>query len=244
MPAAPPHYSESILIVEDEIVTRRLLEQALTSAGFSATGVGTFREAEGTILRDSFAVILLDLSLPDGDGLVLCERIRTRSRTPVIIITARGETEDIVKGLELGADDYVTKPFDVRTVVARVKAQIRRAGELSTADGVRPIQVGKLSIDAERRDVFIAARPLAVTNTQFELIHILALRSPRAVHRDVLFDELWGSEVERSEKILAVYIYRLRQRIEEDPDHPQYLTTIRGFGYALVDPAKSGGESR
>lgn len=233
--------NDAILVVEDDVVTRRLLERTLGASSFAVTGVASFREAEATLARATFAVILLDRLLPDGDGLVLCERIRTRSRTPVIIITSRGETDDIVAGLECGADDYVTKPFDVRTVVARVKAQIRRAGELSDAADDRPLQFGALSVDARRRDAFVNGRAAGLTAKQFALVHFLARRHPRPVHKDALFDELWGDEEQRSEKILAVYVRHIRRKIELDPDTPVYLSTIRGFGYVLSAPAGGGG---
>lgn len=228
--------SDAILVVEDDVVTRRLLERALGASGFAVTGVSSSHEAEATLARSAFAAILLDRLLPDGDGLILCERIRARSRTPVILVTSRGETDDIVAGLERGADDYVTKPFDVRTVIARVKAQIRRAGELSDAADERPLQIGALAIDPVRRDAFIGGRAAGLTAKQFELVHFLAQRHPRPVHRDALFDALWGEEEQRSEKILAVYIRHVRLKIEADPDAPEYLCTVRGFGYVLADP--------
>lgn len=235
--------NDAILVVEDDVVTRRLLERALGAARFVVHAVASFREAEATLNRSSFAVILLDRLLPDGDGLVLCSRIRTRWRTPVIIVTSRGETEDIVAGLECGADDYVAKPFDVRTVVARVKAQIRRAGELSDAEDDRPLQFGALSVDARRRDAFVNGRAAGLTAKQFDLIHFLAQRHPRPVHKDALFDELWGDEEQRSEKILAVYVRHIRRKIEDDPDAPVYLCTIRGYGYALAAAPALGGET-
>lgn len=226
----------AVLVVEDEIVTRRLIERALEAAGFRVVTVTSCREAEATLARQNFDAVLLDLVLPDGSGLTLCRSLRARSRVPIIIATAKGDVDDVVAGLEQGADDYVTKPLDMRSLVARVNAHLRRAGIESEPDRQRVLRIGDLVVDSGRRDAFRDGRPAGLTNKEFDLIAYLAERPARAVHKDVLFQHLWGESEERSEKILAVYIRRIRRKIEADADNPVYLRTLRGFGYALFDP--------
>ena len=229
--------ARSVLVIDDDMLTRRLLERALDAANLSVTTATGYREGDALAAQRPFDVILVDLGLPDGDGLELCARMRARLSTPIIIVTSRGDTEDIVQGLERGADDYITKPFDVRTVVARVNAQLRRASELA-GERREQIRIGELVIDPSRRDVFIDDRPTGLTKKEFDLIELLAKRASRAVSKDALIEHLWGDDADRSEKILAVYIRHVRQKIERDPDEPRYLQTLRGFGYVLVDPAK------
>lgn len=224
---------ERILVVEDEIVTRRLLTELLQVEGYSVTAVTGFREAIATLDRDNFDLILLDVVLSDGDGLTLCRRIRSRHlRTPVIMITSRGDSADVVAGLELGADDYIVKPFNVDVLAARVRAQIRRAGELSRPTDEEKIVLDDLAIDPSLRDAVVNNRAVGLTQKEFELLLLLARRRGRAVSKEEIANELFEGEA-RSDKILAVYVRRIREKIEHDANDPQHLMTIRGFGYML-----------
>lgn len=223
----------TILVVEDEQLTRRTLHELLTAEGFVVVGVGTIAEAMGEIGRRAFDLILLDLVLPDGDGLACCKRIRSRYQTPIIILSTRRELSDRVAGLETGADDYVVKPFEAQEVVARVRAQLRRAQELSRSEDAEVIHVGRLAVDSALQDARIDGRPAGLTQKEFRLLHFMAARAGRAVSRDVLIDELWSEDELASEKNVAVYIRRIRQKIERNPDEPEILLTVRGFGYKI-----------
>ncbi|HEY0144194.1 MAG TPA: response regulator transcription factor [Thermoanaerobaculia bacterium] len=223
----------TILVVEDEQLTRRTLEELLTGEGFSVVGVGSIAEALGEVGRRPFDLILLDLVLPDGDGLACCKRIRMRHQMPIIILSTKRELSDRIAGLETGADDYVVKPFEAQEVVARVRAQLRRAQELSRSEDAEVIRVGRLSVDSALQDALIDGVAAGLTQKEFRLLHFMAARAGRAVSRDVLIDELWSEDELTSEKNVAVYIRRIRQKIEKNPDEPELLLTVRGFGYRV-----------
>jgi DNA-binding response OmpR family regulator len=221
-----------ILVLEDDGPTCRLLAATLTEAGYSVATYGTLAHATAAIHASDIDLYLLDLSLPDGDGLTLCASIRTRSQKPIIILTMRGALADIEKGLELGADDYITKPFQIREVVARVRAQLRRSASTSS-ESTNVIRSGDLLLDRETRDVFISGRPIALSPKEYDVLELLAVRAGRAVNKELIVDRLWGDAEEISDKILAVYIRRLRCKLELDPDNPRYVQTVRGVGYRL-----------
>jgi two-component system alkaline phosphatase synthesis response regulator PhoP len=221
-----------VLIVEDDAVSRQLLKRLVEIEGDAAETASGYYEALELIDRQPYDLILLDLTLEDGDGLDLCRHIRARHRTPVMIITSRGASADVVAGLELGADDYVVKPFNIEVLTARIRAQLRRASETRRGNAVDQIRIGRLVIDNGLRDAIVEGSPAGLTNKEFELLMLLARRLGRAVAKEEILDHLFEGEV-RSEKILAVYIRRLRQKIEADPDNPTTLHTVRGFGYRL-----------
>lgn len=223
----------TILVVEDEQLTRRTLQELLTAEGFSVVAVGSIAEAMGEVGRRQFDLVLLDLMLPDGDGLACCKRIRARHQMPIIILSTKRELSDRVAGLETGADDYVVKPFDPPEVVARVRAQLRRAQELSRSDDAEVIRVGRLAVDSALQDALVDGKAAGLTQKEFRLLHFMAARAGRAVSRDVLIDELWSEDELASEKNVAVYIRRIRQKIENNPDEPEILLTVRGFGYKI-----------
>lgn len=220
-----------ILVVEDEVVTRRVITQLLQAEGLPAvTAVAGFREAAATIDREPFDLYLLDLVLGDGDGLALCRKIRGRSRAPIIMITSRGESADVVAGLELGADDYIVKPFDADILAARIRAALRRSSLNARDVADEPIELGGVIIDPAVRDAIVRGRPAGLTHKEFELLLLLARRRGRAVSKEMIAEELFEGE-SRSEKILAVYVRRLREKIESDPENPERIRTVRGFGY-------------
>lgn len=229
MPAA-------ILVVEDELLMRRTLQELLQRENFLVTTAGTVAEAMGEINRRSFDLILLDLILPDGDGIEVCGRIRERHRTPIIILSTRRQLEDRVAGLETGADDYIVKPYEPAEMIARVKAQLRRAQQLSSSDGHEVIHAGRLTVDPSRQDALVDGEAVGLTQKEFQLLRYLAERAGRAVSRDNLVDQLWAEDELGSDKNVAVYIRRIRQKIERDPDTPEILMTVRGYGYRVSAP--------
>jgi DNA-binding response OmpR family regulator len=228
-----------VLIVEDDAVSRQLLKRIVEIEGHVAEAASGYHAAVALIDRQPYDLILLDLTLEDGDGLNLCRHIRARHQTPVMIITSRGATADVVTGLELGADDYVVKPFNIDVLTARIRAQLRRASETRRGEAVDQIRIGRLVIDNGLRDAIVEGAPAGLTNKEFELLLLLARRQGRAMAKEEILDHLFEGEV-RSEKILAVYIRRLRQKIEADPDNPTTLHTVRGFGYRLGSSLDAG----
>jgi DNA-binding response OmpR family regulator len=220
-----------VLVVDDEILIRKLLQRSLESEGFVVTTVGSMREALGEVARNAYDLIVLDRVLPDGDGMEACRRIRERHQTPIIMLTAKREVIDRIQGLETGADDYVVKPFDVEELIARVKAQLRRSQDLAGSDRADKIGLGPIVIDPDARDAFVEGKAVGLTPREFEMLELLARRRGRAVSRDEILENLWDDELPDSDKIVAVYIRRLRKKLEADPDNPKHLLTVRGFGY-------------
>ena len=224
----------AILVVEDELLTRRTLHELLQREGFAVITVGSIAEAMGEVNHRSYDLILLDLILPDGDGIDACGRIRERHRMPIVILSTRRHLEDRVAGLETGADDYIVKPFEPAEMIARVRAQLRRAQQLSTRDGQEMIRAGRLTIDPSMQDALVDERPAGLTQKEFQLLHFLASRAGKAVSRESLVDHLWAEDELGSDKNVAVYIRRIRQKIEKNPDDPEILLTVRGFGYRIA----------
>jgi DNA-binding response OmpR family regulator len=222
-----------ILVLDDDAVARRLLEASLTAEGYVVHTFGTMALARVAAAREPYDLYLLDVVLPDGNGLDLCALIRQRSHSPIVILTVKGDLGDVVNGLEAGADDYVSKPFRMQEVAARVRAQLRRAQRKE--DGRESmIRVGDLVVDRDLRDAVLRGKALRLSPREFEILDLLAARDGRGVAREAIIESVWGEQEDLSEKILAVYIRRLRIKIEENPEQPRYLHTIRGFGYRLA----------
>jgi DNA-binding response OmpR family regulator len=228
----------SILVVEDDAVTRQLIENALEAEGLAVRAASSAQEAAALARLYPFDVILLDRMLPDGDGLALLAPMRDQSPASIILVSSLREPDEIVEGLDSGADDYVTKPFHSRALVARVKAHLRGRSRRGLTEDDGGIRIGELVVDPGRRDAFMAGKPAGLTRREYELLFYLAERSPRAVRVSDLLAKLWDNDA--SEKIVAVYVHALRRKIERVPRDPLYLRTIHGFGYALVDPAQRG----
>lgn len=224
----------AILVVEDDLLMRRTLQQLLEHEGFAVTPVGTIAEAMGEVNRRAWDLILLDLILPDGDGIEVCGRIRERHRMPIIILSTRRQIEDRVAGLETGADDYIVKPFEPAEMIARVRAQLRRSQQFSSSDASNVIRAGRMTVDPALQDALIDGHRAGLTQKEFQLVHLLATRAGKAVSRDFLVDHLWAGDELGSDKNVAVYIRRIRQKIERDPDAPEILLTVRGFGYRVA----------
>jgi two-component system response regulator RegX3 len=220
----------TILLVEDEASIVQPLADALGREGFDAHVATT--AAEGIDLGRQLEpdLVLLDLMLPDGSGFDVCRELRRTSDVPIVMLTARGDEADRVVGLELGADDYVVKPFSAREVIARIRAVLRRAGGApATADG--PIEIGDLRLDSERRTVAHRGEPVELTRKEFELLQRLMRDAGRVVTREQLIEDVWDMNWFGSTKTLDVHISGLRRKLEEDPAAPRYIHTVRGVGF-------------
>ncbi len=219
-----------VLVVDDEPMVRDVLARYLEKEGF---GVETAEDGEGALAMYEATgpdLVLLDLMLPKLDGLEVFRRIRERSPTPVIMLTAKGEETDRVVGLELGADDYVTKPFSPREVIARVRAVLRRtAPKAATAGEV--LRFDGLEIDGRRREVRRDGEVVRLTRKEFDLLHLLASNPGRAFTRAELLEEVWDFAWDGDTATVTVHVRRLREKIEEDPSNPVHLVTVWGVGY-------------
>lgn len=236
-PRAPT--APRILVVEDDAAVRLSLRLAVQKEGFAVAEASNGSAALQEVERQRPDLILLDLMLPDLSGFDVCRAIRQRDPAlPVIMLTARGDEVDKVVGLELGADDYITKPFSPRELVARIRAVLRRsarAGEAPTAgaSGADVLTHDGLRIDLGARQVSVDGRPVALTRTEFELLAALAASPGRVQTRDQLVTRVWGYEAEGATRLLDSHIARLRAKIEPDPGHPRYIQTVRDVGYRL-----------
>jgi two-component system response regulator RegX3 len=227
-----------ILLVEDERSIAEGLKVSLEAEGFELTWARDGQEAMTGWERARPDLILLDLMLPGISGLEVCRAIRARSAVPIIMLTARDTEVDRVVGLELGADDYLTKPFSSRELVARVRAVLRRATSLRVEDarGDAPaVEVAGVRVDRARHEVTVEGEPVTVPPKEFQLLALLIEHAGRVLTRDQLIDEVWGSDYVGDTKTLDVHVRRLRQRIERDPHVPERIETVRGVGYRFAD---------
>ena len=227
-----------ILLVEDEESYRDPLSYQLTRDGFDVATAATGPEALAEYDRGGADLVLLDLMLPGLSGTEVCLALRARGDVPVIMLTAKDSEIDKVVGLEIGADDYVTKPYSYRELVARVRAVLRRrpgSGELEGDEGV--LEVGPVRMDVDRHIVEVDGARVPVPLKEFELLELLLRNAGRVLTRAQLIDRVWGSDYVGDTKTLDVHVKRLRAKIEPDPANPHLLLTIRGLGYKLVDDA-------
>jgi DNA-binding response OmpR family regulator len=222
----------SILVVDDEPVVRDVIVRYLAHAGYRTLEAGDGEAARELFEREEPSLVVLDLMLPGLDGLSLCRWIRARSRTPLIMVTALGEETDRLTGLELGADDYLTKPFSPRELVARVRAVLRRtADDGAVAD---TIATGDLRLDSARREALKRDRPLTLTALEFDLLWFLATHPNRVFARQELMQSVWGYASALDTGTVTVHIRRLRAKIEDDPSQPRHLETVWGAGYRFT----------
>jgi DNA-binding response OmpR family regulator len=219
----------SVLVVDDEPMVREVLARYLEREGFAVETADDGEQALARIEEREPDVVLLDLMLPRLDGLEVFRRIRARSNPAVIMVTARGEETDRVVGLELGADDYIVKPFSPREVVARVRAVLRRSGAGSSRSG--PLSFDELRIDPARREVRVAGRPVKLTRKEFDLLFLLASEPGTTFTRTRLLEEVWDFAWNGDSATVTVHIRRLREKIERDPSRPRHLVTVWGVGY-------------
>lgn len=223
--------SKRVAIVEDEGELASLVEYNLANSGFQSKILDGSKGTLGTLEDWRPDLIILDVMLPHGDGFDLCRQIRKSSsisRTPILFLTARSDEVDRVLGLEIGGDDYITKPFSPRELIARVKAHLRR-GTLDPEAGV--ITIGPFRLDRDAHRVFLNGKELTLTSTEFRLLEFFLTNPGKAYGREQLLSEVWGDQHYVTPRTVDVHIRRLREHIEMQPDEPQYLVTVRGFGY-------------
>src|SRR5512140_1205933 len=222
-----------ILVVDDEQSYRDALRVALEREGFRVDVAADGAEAIARFDAARPALVLLDVMLPRISGIDVCRELRTRSQVPIIMVTARNAEIDAVVGLEVGADDYVTKPFRLRELIARVRAALRRVPADDDEDVDRPevIEIGDVRLDAGRHEVFVRGLSVALPLKEFELLELLMANAGRVLTRDVLIDRVWGPNYFGDTKTLDVHIKRLRSKIEADPANPSRIVTVRGVGY-------------
>jgi two-component system response regulator MtrA len=221
---------ERVLVVEDDRSVRETATLLLERAGLRVTAVGDGRQALEEVTGQGFDLVLLDLMLPSVDGFEICQTIRRDSQVPIVMLTARSDIADIVTGLELGADDYLTKPFQAAELLARVRAALRRP----TADGATThLQLKDLDIDVPGFRVTQAGRLLELTATEFRLLLELARSAQRVVSREELLERVWGYDYLGDSRLVDMAVKRLRDKLGDDPRSPRYITTIRGAGYSV-----------
>jgi DNA-binding response OmpR family regulator len=220
-----------LLLVEDDARLASMVSDYLGEAGFRTTRAATGAAAMQLVASESFDAMILDLMLPDADGLDLCRSLRARSDIPVLMLTARGDPLDRVVGLELGADDYLPKPFEPRELLARLRAILRRR---SAPDSGQVLRFGRLEIDRGAREVRLDGQRRSITAHQFALLVALAERAGRVLSRDALMDLTRGAELEDFDRSIDVHISRVRAAIEDDPKHPRRILTLRGAGYVFA----------
>jgi len=225
-----------VLMVEDEQSITVPLSEALDREGFDTQVAGTVAEALDLAGKLSPDLVLLDVMLPDGSGYDVCRELRRGSEVPIIMLTARGEETDRVVGLELGADDYVVKPFSAREVVARIRAVLRRAGATDRPTDPEPLAIGALRLDPDRRSASLDGSELELTRKEFDLLQLLMGEAGSVVSRERLIDEVWDVNWFGSTKTLDVHVSALRRKLGDDSGSPRYLHTVRGVGFRFASP--------
>jgi DNA-binding response OmpR family regulator len=236
VPVAANTGSTRILLVDDEESVQTLLMYPLLKEGYEVVAAHDGREALDRFAEQRFDLVVLDIMLPNLDGIEVCRRMRSRSQVPIIMLTAKDDEIDKVLGLEMGADDYITKPFSVREFRSRVRAALRRAEMLGGRPGSdEPIVVGDLKIDFERRVVSARDEGLRLTYVEFEILAALARSPGRVQTREMLLEQVWGDSAYRDSRTIDVHIRHLREKLERDPRSPEYLLTVRGVGYRFRD---------
>jgi two-component system phosphate regulon response regulator OmpR len=225
--------TDRVLIIDDDTRLAAMVADYLSTAGFAVDRRPTGLDGLAAIARTSFDAVILDVMLPDIDGFEVCRRIRMRSEVPILMLTARGDDTDRIVGLEIGADDYLPKPFNPRELLARVRAILRRRKGLSGAsDAV--LRFGRLELDRGSRTVRIDAEERTLTGHQFDLLVVLAENAGRVLNRERLLDLLKGHEMDAFDRSIDVHISRIRLAIEDDAKHPRRIITVRGSGYVFA----------
>ncbi|MEJ7783248.1 MAG: response regulator transcription factor, partial [Solirubrobacteraceae bacterium] len=227
-----------ILLVDDEQSLQTLLSYPLRKDGYEVVQATDGREALARFGEQTFDLVVLDVMMPKLDGLEVCKRMRARSTVPIIMLTAKAEEIDKVLGLELGADDYITKPFSMREFRSRVRAALRRAsmsGDREQSAEDAPLEVGELKIDPGKRTVVVRGGDIRLTFVEFEILAALAHNPGRVFTREMLLTRIWGDSAYRDPRTIDVHIRHLREKIELDAKEPEYLFTVRGVGYRFRD---------
>jgi two-component system response regulator ResD len=229
-----------ILLVDDEPLITDSLSYSLKREGFEVKAVGDGEQAMKAIGGFDPDLVVLDIMLPGMNGLEVCRRIRANSSTPVIMLTARGEELDRILGLEVGADDYLAKPFSFRELLARIRSILRRVEMDRQTSQFQPVNVGNLTLDPIARRVFRGDQELQLSAREFDLLSILMRNAGRALSREELLAQVWGEDWIGDPRTLDVHVRWLRLKIEEDPAEPEYIQTVRGHGYRFAGPEELG----
>jgi two-component system phosphate regulon response regulator OmpR len=227
-----PAVAARVLVVEDDPDLAAMVAEYLGRAGFEVTTAATVAVARQYLAATPVDMVVLDVMLPDGDGFDLCREIRVESDVPILMLTARGDATDRIVGLELGADDYLPKPFEPRELLARLRAVLRR-GRLHEPDR-ELLRFGRLEIDRDAREVRVDGEPRSLTSYQFDLLWVLARSAGRVLSRDALMERLRGHDAEAFDRSLDVHVSRIRAAIEDDPREPRRILTVRGAGYVFA----------
>jgi DNA-binding response OmpR family regulator len=231
-PNAPPH---RVLVVDDEPHLVRAVRMYLELQGYTVFGAHSGEEALEAVREKLPDLVILDVLMPGLDGFETLEELRRCSQVPVIMLTARGEEDQKVRGLALGADDYVTKPFSQRELLARVQAVLRRAEQPALIAKTRIDVDENLSLDFDRGEVYVHGKPSRLTATEYRLLYHLASNPGRLMTSETLLANVWGYEYREEDHYVRLYVSYLRQKIEPDPSHPRYILTVPGLGYEFVD---------
>jgi DNA-binding response OmpR family regulator len=226
-----PNGSTRILLVDDERSVQTLLSYPLRKDGYHVTSATDGREALRRFDEARFDLVILDLMLPQLDGVEVCRELRSRSQVPIIMLTAKGSETDKVAGLEVGADDYITKPFSMREFRSRVKAALRRSRMAPAPPDEETIERGELTVDFGRRMITLRGEEIGVTYVEFEILAALARSPGRVLSRETLLEHVWGDSEYRDPRTVDVHIRHLREKLEKDPKEPEFLFTVRGVGY-------------
>jgi two-component system phosphate regulon response regulator OmpR len=225
--------TEHILMIEDDASLAALIAEYLGTMGFKVSTRGTAAEGLALLPKETFDALILDVMLPDSDGFDVCRQVRARSDLPILMLTARGDETDRIVGLELGADDYLPKPFNPRELLARLRAILRRRGAAGVSS-TELLRFGRLEIDRGARVARLDGEDRALTSYQFDLLWTLATNAGRVMSRDALMDKLRGHEAEAFDRSLDVHVSRIRAALEDDPKRPRRIITVRGAGYVFA----------
>lgn len=222
----------NILLLEDDLSLIDGLQHSLTRNGFTLEIARTVHEAMEFLEKNQYDLLLLDITLPDGTGFSVCEQVRkTGNQVPIIFLTALDEEFNVIRGLDSGGDDYITKPFKLGELCSRIRALLRRAG-VSEPSSPSALNCGDISIDLVHSHVLLKGKPLELTSAEYRLLCLLVRNAGRIVTRNIIFNEIWdGTGDFVDDNTLSVYVRRLREKVENDPSHPEHLVTVRGFGY-------------
>ncbi len=223
--------SEKVLLIEDDVRLAEMVQDYLGESDFAVTVAHTGRDGLALQQAQPFDAIILDIMLPDTTGLEVCRTLRAADQVPILMLTAKGDPMDRVVGLELGADDYLPKPFEPRELLARLRAILRRGRAMDTSSVAR---FGRLEIDSQAMQARIDGRPCALTAHQFKLLQIMANAPGRVLSRDYLMDRLKGEDLQAFDRSIDVHISRIRAETEDDPKHPRRVITVRGAGYVFA----------
>ncbi len=229
--------AEKILVVDDEATMVDIIRYSLEKEGYSVVTAQDGEEALKLARQEKPDLVVLDIMLPQIDGYEVCRTLCVEQGMPIIMVTAKDELFDKVVGLEIGADDYLTKPFSPRELVARVRAHLRRNKKSRNTPPVSDLAIGELSISTERREVTRRSKRIELTPKEFDVLSYLVSNRNRVVTREKLLDDVWGYDYYGDNKIVNVTVARLREKLEDDPSHPRYVTTVRGAGYMFQEPA-------